>query len=168
VSGAGYHFALSRDNAKRVFAATDDAALLALAEEFRNSKEMQKNGQVVDTKQWWDPIHRSLTDGTLDPEGGEMPLNHVVLGGKQLAKGTDYFMNLVRPDLTPFVAEALHDMKEPDFRQKYFALGASNYGVPLTEKEYALIWHKVQELRTFFEYCAEERFAVLFVGKRDS
>jgi hypothetical protein len=166
VSGAGYHFGLTRDHAKRVFAATDDAALLALAEEFKNSKEMKKNGQVVDCKKWWDPIHRCLTEGELDPEGGEIPLNHAILGGKQLAKGTEYFISLVRPDLTPFVAEALHDLKEPEFRQRYFQLADKGYTQALNEKEYALVWHQIQELRNFFEYCAEERFAVLFIGQR--
>ena len=165
MAGLGYHIALSRDNAKRVFAAADDTALLALIEEFKASKELRKNGQLVDCKRTWDAIHRCLTEGTLDPSAGEVPMNHAVLGGKQLHKGTDFIAVLVRPDLTPFVAEALHDMKEPEFRKRFFALGDHGYDQPINEKEYTLVWHHVQELRAFFEYCSEERFAVLFTAK---
>lgn len=164
--GPGYHIALSRDNAKRVFAAADDASLKTLLEEFKNSKDMRKNGQMVECKHTWDAIHRCLTEGELDPQGGEMPLNHVVLGGKQLQKGDDYWAVLVRPDVTLFVAEALHELKEPDFRQKFFALAGTSYDQPINEKEYALAWHHVQELRLFYEYCAEERFAVVFTANR--
>lgn len=163
--GLGYHIALSRDNAKRVFAVSDDAALLSLIEEFKGSKELRKNGQLVDCKRTWDALHRCLTEGTLDPTGGEIPMNHAILGGKKLNKGPEFIAVLVRPDLTPFVAEALHNIKEPDFRQRYFALGNHGYEQPINEKEYALVWHHLQELRTFFEYCSEERFAVLFTAK---
>ena len=166
MAGLGFHIALSRDNAKRVFAVPNDTALLALIEEFKNSKELRKNGQVVECKRTWDAIHRCLTEGTLDPTGGEVPMNHAILGGKQLNKGNEFIAVLVRPDLTPFVAEAMHDMKEPDFRQRFFALGQHGYDQPINEKEYTLVWHHVQELRSFFEFCSEERFAVLFTAKK--
>jgi Domain of unknown function (DUF1877) len=166
VVGPGYHFALSRDNAKKVFAVTDPKGFLTLFDEFKNSKDMQKNDQILENKRTWDAIHRALTEGELDPQGGEMPLNHVILGGKPVNAGEDYFAAVVRPDLTPFLSEALHDMKESDFRQKYFALQNTSYSQPINEKEYALVWHQVQEIRSFLEFCSEERFAILFVGKK--
>ena len=96
--GSGYHIALSREHAKRVFALNDDVNLPPLIEEFKNDKTLQANSQVHDCKRTWDPIHRCLTDGTLDPEGGDFPLNQVILGGKKLHIGDDYIDVVVRPE----------------------------------------------------------------------
>lgn len=163
--GPGYHVALSREHAKRVFANKDDSTLPPLIEELRNDKTLKANGQVLDCKRYWDPIHRCLTEGTLDPDAGEFPLNHVILGGKRLHQGDDYIAVVVRPDMVTFISEALHDLTEPDFRKRYFALGDKGCDQPINEKEYSYVWHMVQEIRTFFELCDEERFAVLFTGK---
>jgi hypothetical protein len=165
VVGPGYHIALSREHAKRVFANKDDASLPPLIAELLGDKALKANGQVLEVKKTWDAIHRCFTDGTLDPEGGDFPLNHVILGGKQLHKGDDYIAVVVRPDMVTFIAEGLHDLKEPDFRKSFFALGEKGYDQPINEKEYSFVWHMVHEIRTFFEFCDEERFAVLFMGK---
>jgi hypothetical protein len=164
VVGPGYHIALSREHAKRVFGSKDDPSLRSLIEELKNDKSLKANSQVLDCKRYWDAIHRCLTEGTLDPEGGEFPLNHVILGGKKLHQGDDYIAVVVRPDMVTFIAEELHSLKEPDFRQRFFALEGKDYDQPINEKEYSYVWHMVQEVRTFFEYCDEERFALLFVG----
>lgn len=163
--GNGYHIALSRENAKRVFSAQGDDALLKLVEEFKASKAMKADGQLLDLKKAWDPIHRCLTDGDLDPAGGEFPLNHVILGGKQLHKGDAQVVVLVRPDMVGFITEALRDLKEPDFRKRFFELVPAKFDQPITEKEYTHIWAIFREVLAFYEYCDEERMAVLFVGQ---
>jgi hypothetical protein len=165
VVGPGYHIALSREHAKRVFANKDDATLPPLIEELKNDKVLKANAQILDCKRTWDPIHRCLTEGTLDPEAGEFPRNHVILGGKKLHNGDDYIAVVIRPDMVPFIAEALHDLKEPEFRKCFFALADKGYDQPINEKEYSYVWHMVQELRGFYEFCDAERFAVLFSGK---
>lgn len=163
--GPGHHIALSRDHAKRVFANKDDASLPPLIAELLGDKSLRANSQILDVKRTWDAIHRCFTEGALDPEGGEFPLNHVILGGKKLHNGDDYVAVVVRPDMVTFIAEGLRDVKEPDFRKAFFALSEKGYDQPINEKEYSYIWHMVQEIRAFFEYCDEERFAVLFTGK---
>ncbi len=163
--GPGYHIALSRDYAKRVFAAKDDPSLPPLLEELLSDKSLRENAQILELKRTWDPIHRCLTEGTLDPEGGEFPLNHVILGGKKLHHASDYAAVVIRPDMVTFIAEALRELREPDFRKRYFALAEHSFDQPLNDKEYAYVWHMVQEIRTFFEFCDEERFAILFTGK---
>jgi hypothetical protein len=165
VVGPGYHIALSREHAKRVFANKDDASLPPLIAELLADKSLKANSQILEVKRTWDAIHRCLTEGMLDPEAGAFPLNHVILGGKKLHNGDDYVAVVVRPDMVTFIAETLHEIKEPDFRKKFFALADKGYDQPINEKEYSFIWHTVQEIRTFFEYCDEERFAVLFTGK---
>ena len=163
--GPGHHIALSREHAKRVFANKDDASLPPLIAELLGDKSLKANSQILDVKRAWDATHRCFTEGALDPEGGEFPLNHVILGGKKLHNGDDYVAVVVRPDMVTFIAEALRDVKEPDFRKAFFALGEKGYDQPINEKEYSYIWHMVQEIRAFFEFCDEERFAVLFTGK---
>lgn len=163
--GPGYHIGLSRDHAKRVFANKDEAALPPLIAELLGDKTLKANAQILELKRTWDPIHRCLTDGSLDPEAGEFPLSHVVLGGKKLHHGDDYAAMVIRPDMVTFIAEAVHGIKEHDFRLRFFALGDKGYDQPITEKDYALVWHSMQEIRTFFEYCDDERLAVLFTGK---
>jgi hypothetical protein len=164
VVGPGYHIALSREHAKRVFAAKDDASLPPLLEELKNDKTLKANSQILEVKRHWEAIHRCLTDGTLDPDAGDFPLNHVILGGKRLHFGDDYVAVVVRPDMVTFIAEALHDIKEPDFRKCYFGLAEKGFDQPINEKDYSLTWHMMQEIRTFFEFCDEERFAILFTA----
>ncbi len=163
--GPGYHIALSREHAKRVFGSKDDPSLVGLIEELKNDKALRANSQVLEVKRTWDAIHRCLTEGTLDPEGGDFPLNHVILGGKKIHHGDDYVAAVIRPDMVTFIAEALREVKEPEFRKCFFALGDQGYDQPINEKEYSYVWHAVQEIRTFFEFCDEERFAVMFTGK---
>lgn len=165
VVGRGYHIALDREHAKRLFALKEDLAILQFLEELKKSPEMKKSGRLLDLGTAWDPIHRCLTDGELDPTGGEFPLNHAILGGKHLHQGADYAAVLVRPDMTRFIADALAEVEEDDFRQKLLALGPTAYQSTIGEKEFMAIWLKVQDLRLFFEAAAENLEAVVFTAK---
>lgn len=46
----------------------------------------------------WDAIHRALTNGKLEWDGGTCPLNHVILGGEILYSEPDYIMTLKTPE----------------------------------------------------------------------
>jgi hypothetical protein len=168
VVGKGYHIALGREHAKRAFAIRDDDSLRQFLDELRSSPEMNESGRVLETGALWDPIHRCLTEGELDPAGGEFPLNHVVLGGKQLHSGSDYVAALVRPDMTRFIADALAELDEDDLRKKFFALAASSYPQPLDEKRFMELWLALQNLTIFFAAAAENLEAVIFTAKYES
>jgi len=165
VVGKGYHIALTREHAKRLFGQQDDENLIAFLEELKSSPEMKKGGRVLDSGTNWDPIHRCLTDGDLDPTGGDFPLNTAVLGGKQLHKGDDFAAVLIRPDMINFVAEALADVKQQDFRKKFFALDPATYKGTIGEKEFVALWICLQNLKVFFEAAAENMEAVVFTAK---
>ena len=88
----------------------------------------------------WDPIHRCLTEGELDPTGGDFPLNTAILGGKQLHQGDDLAAVLIRPDMINFVAEALAEVKQQDVQTKeekvlrserYFGAVARSFQLPM-------------------------------------
>lgn len=163
--GRGYHMALGRDHAKRLFGLKEDQEILKFLEELKGSPEMKKSGRLLDSGTSWDALHRCLTEGELDPTGGDFPLNHAVLGGKQLHKGSDYAAVLVRPDMTRFIADALDEVDETDFRKKFFALSRESYKQPIGEKEFTQVWIVLQDLQVFFEAAAENLEAVVFTAK---
>ncbi|MEX2174339.1 MAG: DUF1877 family protein [Pirellulaceae bacterium] len=163
--GRGYHIALGREHAKRLFSLKEDQAIQQFLEDLKTSPEIEKSGRLLDSGVTWDPIHRCLTDGELDAAAGDFPLNHAVLGGKQLHQGTDYAAVLIRPDMTRFIADALAEVEEDDFRKKFFALAGSSYQAPLDEKEFTEVWLALQNLKVFFAAAAENLEAVIFTAK---
>jgi hypothetical protein len=165
VVGPGYHIALGREHAKTLFGLKDDAALRGFLEELKARPDMKKSGRVLDMGALWEALHRCLTDGELDPAGGDFPLNHAVLGGKQLLKGADYTAVLIRPDMTRFIADALVELTEDDLRKRFFGLAGGSYQEPIDEKHFMQLWLKLQDLKLFFEAATENLEAVVFTAK---
>ncbi len=163
--GRGFHIALGREHAKRLFGIKDDQEILAFLEELKASPEMKKSGRLLDSGTAWDGLHRCLTEGELDPAAGDFPLNHAVLGGKRLYQGSDYVAVLIRPDMARFISDALDEVDEADFRQKFFALNRDSYKQPLGEKEFTQHWIVLQDLQVFFEAAADNLEAVVFMAK---
>jgi hypothetical protein len=106
-----------------------------------------------------------LTEGELDPAAGDFPLNHAVLGGKQLLKGADYTAVLIRPDMTRFIADALAELDEEELRKRFFALKSDSYQQPIDEKHFMQMWLMIQDLKVFIEAAAENLEAVVFTAK---
>jgi hypothetical protein len=165
VVGRGYHIALAREHAKTLFGIKDDASLRKFLDELKAKPDMKKSGRLLDTGVLWDPIHRCLTEGELDPAAGDFPLNHAVLGGKQLHKGSDYTAVLIRPDMTNFIADAIAELEEDDVRKKFLALDNGTYKQPIDEKHFMEMWLMLQNLKVFFEAAAENIEAVVFTAK---
>jgi hypothetical protein len=165
VVGRGYHIALGRDHAKRLFGLKEDQAILQFLEELKASPQMKKSGRLLETGTAWDAIHRCLTEGELDPAAGDFPLSHAVLGGKQLHQGTDYAAVLIRPDTTRFIADALEEIEEDEFRKKFFALNPASYQQRIGEKEFIEVWLALQNLQVFYGAAAENLEAVVFTAK---
>jgi hypothetical protein len=165
VIGRGYHIALGREHAKELFAIKNDEALRKFLDDLRGRADMKKSGRVLETGTTWDAIHRCFTEGELDPAGGEFPLNHAILGGKQLYKGTDSTGVLIRPDMTRFIADALSELDQDSLRPKFFALAGATYDQPVDEKHFMQVWRMVQDLQVFFDAAAENLEAVVFTAK---
>ena len=64
--GRGYHIALSREHAKRLFGQKDDENLRKFLDELIADPGMKKSGRLFDSGVHWDPLHRCLTEGELD------------------------------------------------------------------------------------------------------
>ena len=165
MAGPGYHIALTREHAKTLFGLKEDAGLRKFLEELRRRPDMHKSGRVLELGTLWDPIHRCLTEGELDPAGGDFPLNHAVLGGKQLHSGADYTAVLVRPDVTRFIADGLAELEEDATRRKFFGLKPESYRGLIDEKHFMEMWLRLQDLKVFFEAAADNMEAVVFTAK---
>lgn len=148
-----------------MFALSGDDELRAFVNEMRNSRRLRDNQQVLESGDTWKLIHRCLSDGTLDPQGGEFPLDHCILGGKQMHSGDGYVASLVRPDVAPHVAEALAKVRLDEMNKKYFALDPASIGHEPTDEEFTEMWNMFKLVREFFADAATDRNAVLFAAE---
>ncbi len=163
--GQGYLILLDRDDAKQLFAQKEPAGIQEFVEQLTQSKTVRAAQRLLELGTTWDGIHRCLTEGTLAPDGGEAPVNHAILGGKQLLRTDDYSVSFVRPDMTPYVADAVGEVRYDDFHKKYLAIDPQDYGRALTEKDFEKIWIAFQQLVLFYETGAQDLSAVLFAGR---
>ena len=118
-------FALTDDQAKQFLDAKNDEALEEVLEE---TEERWDQEWLCELDKAWDGIHRALTDGELDWENGEYPLNHAILGGRQLYQEEEYIITFVYPAQVADVAKALQNINKADFRERYFKINRENYG----------------------------------------
>ena len=167
VSGDGSYIVLTREDAKDLFGQQDDAGVRAVAERLRKSPKHIEADLVLNCGALWDPIHRCLTDGTLDRDTGDFPVDHAVLGGKRLYQGNDFEAILIRPDIVPHVAAGLHDLKRAEFTDRYMDLDPAAYGKQPTEAEGDEMWAMLKLIRQLFEDAGNEHAAVLFTVASD-
>lgn len=168
MAGIGYHLLLDREAAKKLFAQPSPAAMRDLVRDLAQSPENRKRGRVLDLGAGWQSLHRCLLDGTLDANSGEPPLNNFTLGAKMLYQGDDAYLTLIRPDMAPYVAEALAEVDYQTLHSNYWKLDPQTYGQPLTDKDFEKLWVLFQLVRDFFEYAASELAAVVFYGERST
>ena len=155
---------LKREDSKRLQTLDQDEAVRAAVCELKRSKTHRDAGLVLECGDYWNAIHRCLSDGTLDPDVGEFPLNNLVLGGKRLYKNSDFYAVLVRPDIVPFVAESARDVKRSELRELYFKLDPQAYGREPSEKEFDRVWSLFRQIQQLFDDASADRAAVLFTA----
>lgn len=166
MAGSGYHLLLNRDDAKKLFAQPNPTAQRDFVKQLAQSADNRKRGRVLELGTAWTSLQRCLTDGTLDPTAGDPPLNNCMLGARMLYQGDDAYVTLIRPDMAPYVAEALGEMKYEGLHENYLKLNPEEYGQPLSEKDFERVWVLFQLVRDFFDFAAEDLSAVVFYGER--
>lgn len=120
--------------------------------------------RIAESDKAWDAMHRALADGQLSWDGGEYPLNHVILGSELLYTDPDFIMTLKTPEQVRDVAAALPAVSEQEFRRRYFAIDAESYGTELSEEDFAYTWDWFKGVREFWLRAAEEGRYVLFTA----
>lgn len=105
----GVHFAIDKEQYEKLLSAKSDEEWLD------------------ETDKAWDAIHRCLTNGKLEWDSGEFPLNAVIIGGEQLHEGDSYIISAVSPEEIPMAATALNVIDESVFKCGYEKIYQSNY-----------------------------------------
>jgi Domain of unknown function (DUF1877) len=160
----GVHFAITTAQMDALRkAAGDDEAVVELVDAIEGVWDAQ---YLAESDKAWDAIHRCLTDGQLEFENGEYPLNRCVLGGDHLHEGEDYIVALVTPKEVRDVAQALEPITEAWLRDRYFGVLPKNYAPEYGEDDFGYTWSNLEGLRDFYVRAAEAGRAVIFTSSQ--
>ena len=154
-----FHFALTDHQLKQLIGAWTWKSRRKIIEDI---EQQWDRDFLAESDKAWDAMHRCLSDGTLNHNGGKDPLRKVVLGGKNLDVGADYIASLVLPSEVSQVAAALQNVTEDWLRERYAALDPSDYDGPWNEEDFEYTWSNFQGVRKLFQRAAESGRGVLF------
>jgi hypothetical protein len=158
----GVHFVLTDVDVATLRDLETDDARVGYVGDVIERRELNGPGAAESDKAW-DAMHRALSGGELSLEGGEYPLNHVVLGGEMLYDGEDYLMSLKTPAQVADIARALGGLDERGFRRRYDAIGA-DYDGDLGDEDFAYTWRSFQVVRSLYLRAADFGHHVLFTA----
>jgi Domain of unknown function (DUF1877) len=164
MSCLGVHFSLSADEVQRLREVDESERVDYVHETIEEEYFASHRDRLAESDKAWDAMHRALADGKLTWNGGEYPLNHLILGGELLYTDSDFIMVLKTPEQVRDVAAALPNVTDDDFRRCYYAIDATSYGQPLTEEDFGYTWDNFQDVRTFWRNAAAEGRYVLFTA----
>lgn len=107
-------------------------------------------------------LHRVLTNGSLEPNAGEYPLNHAVLGGRVLGHETGYAVILKRPDMCAHIADGLSKILPETIEASLGQLAAANSEIvqSIQSSDVATL---LAELTTLYQTAAARGEAVVLV-----
>jgi hypothetical protein len=150
-------FRLWREPAKRLFGCKTPAALHAFVAELDPATGLELGPAAL-------MLHRLLTNGSLEPEAGEYPLNHAVLGGRVMGHEPGFAVVLKRPDMCPHIAEGLAKIQpesiEASFNQSRAHLPELTAGIESSDVAGALA-----QLTELFGAAAAAGEAVILVRR---
>jgi hypothetical protein len=135
-----------------------------VVEDLEPSYFADRKEYLAESDKSWDAMHRALADGRLTWDGGEYPLNHVVLAGELLHTEPDYIMSLKSPEQVRDIAAALPGITEAEFRRRYFAIDPAAYRCPVDEEDFAYTWDWFQNVRRLYSKAAAVNRHVLFTA----
>ena len=116
---------------------------------------------VMELDKAWDAIHRTLTDGSLEFDNGEFPLNHCILGGRVLVSD-DEVLVLKPADEVAVVSAALEPITEDWFAERYRRIDPADYGPEHGDEDLAYTWENFEDARVFWKQAADAGRDVVF------
>lgn len=165
MSCLGVHFALTTPEIEQLRAIpTDEDRIECLRAVIEPHYFSENQMWMVESGKSWDAIHRVLTDGQLEEDGGTYPLNHTILGGEALCSGFDfdYVMSFKTVEQVMDIAAALSGISEEDFRERYLKIDREDYAEPLSAEDLAASWDAFLAVRDLYLRSATESRGVLF------
>ena len=165
MSCLGVHFALTEGEVRHLRSLKDEQERLSHLQEVLEEQYLDGEKRfAAESDKAWDAMHRALADGKLTWDGGDYPLNHAVLAGELLYTQDDYIMSLKTPQQVRDIAAALPGISETEFRQRYLAIDADSYGMPLSEDDFGYTWEWFRAVRDLYIRAAKEGRYVLFTA----
>jgi hypothetical protein len=160
VAGRGVLFAIDDEAAQRLQEASgDDDAVMEVIEEI---EEAWDNANLAETDKAWDAIHRALTDGALEWNNGTYPLNHVILGGRDLMQGDHYVAVLKTPDQVRDVAAVVAGIDRTSMADRYSTNVPTDYAPMYGDEDRAYTADWFDRTRMLYLSAAESGRWVLF------
>jgi hypothetical protein len=157
----GVHFAITSEQERALLAADGDSDSVGeLVEEIEESWD--DDLLKVDSDKAWDAIHRCLTGGTLDPDGGEYPLSHTVLGGRHLHD--DYYVVYVSAAEVRDVAGTLRGVDRIWLRRRFDTIDDPDYRGAHDDADFEYTWDGFVGVRAFYDRAATAGRAVIFTA----
>jgi hypothetical protein len=157
----GVHFAVTADQERLLVAAADDDTE-TVGDLVEDIEETGDDDLSASTDKAWDALHRCLSDGTLDPDGGDHPLSRTILGGRHLHD--EYYVVHVSATEAKDVAEALRQVDKAWLRERFDAMDATDYRGARDDADIAYTWDNFVDERAFYERAAEAGRAVIFTA----
>jgi hypothetical protein len=154
---SGILYALSPDHKRGLLASQDDAAVV----EYVAQRLLEADQQ--DTDHAWELVHRCLTDGYCRTDNGTYPLNLAILGGLQLHDGEDYIVSYVSPAEVHELIEALDEIDEAEFGERFSEIDEDDCDEPLDDESRKEAWTGLCAVRDFYSRAAEHGHAAVFV-----
>jgi hypothetical protein len=155
----GVFFALTEAQAYKLLAAANVASDEQVMDTVEELEESWDQENLLEIDKAWEAIHRCLSDGTTDFNGGSYPLNVCILGGAQLYAGDDYIVNYARPLAVKEAATTLTHLSKSWFEGKYWQL-SEDYEKDGEDLEYS--WDFFSQMVKFFQRAAREDKSVVF------
>ncbi|WP_179277147.1 YfbM family protein [Actinoplanes regularis] len=158
----GVYFAITAEQERSLLVAADGGddevgEILEVLEESWDDDRLK-----ADTDKAWDAIHRCLADGTLDPDGGEFPLSHAVLGGRHLHD--EYYVVYLTADQVRDVSDALQAVDRAWLRRRFDTIDDPDYRGARDEVDFDYTWVNFVDVREFYQRAAAARRAVIFTA----
>jgi hypothetical protein len=157
----GVHFAITAEQERALLAADgDEDAVGDVVEDLEESWDDDR--LTADTDKAWDAMHRCLTDGSLDPDAGEYPLNLTILGGRHLHE--DCYVVHVDASEVRDVAVALRGIDQTWLRARFDAIDDPEYGGAGDDEDFEYTWTNFVDVRDFYGRAAAAGRAVIFTA----
>lgn len=155
--GIGILISLDENNQDKLSDAQSDVAVVDALLEI---EEQASESDQFSLDKAWNVIHRSLTDGLLEYDNGEYPLNMCIMDGFQLYEGDKTIISVVPQEKVSDVADALQHITYEKFKEGFSKIDKSDF--PVTDDDLKYSWDIFQGLPDFWKNAALKNHAVVF------
>lgn len=161
MSCRGALFAIEQSDVDALLAMNTEADRIAHVTDVIEERDLD-GPWGVETDKAWDAIHRCFEDGNLTCDGGEYPLNHMIMAGKHLCTSGDYYISLKTPEQVKDIASKIEAVNETELRARYRRIDPDQYGMDLSDDDEKYTWDWFVGIAEFYKRAAAAGRWVIF------